>query len=105
MSFRSVVRRRRRVQRAVEPPDRAAVQQWLVARVAQQLEVDADAIATSVPLAEFGLDSRATQQLAGDLETWLGRPLSPTLIWDYPTIAAVAEYVSAGEQQPELAAS
>ena len=27
---------------------------------------------------------------AGDLEEWLGRDLPATLLWDYPTLAALA---------------
>ncbi|MFE7754023.1 SDR family NAD(P)-dependent oxidoreductase [Streptomyces sp. NPDC057429] len=38
------------------------------------------------PLAEYGLTSRDAVGLAGHLEQMLDRSLSPTLLWEYPTI-------------------
>ena len=48
-------------------------------------EVDPDR-----PLEEHGLSSRDTVALAGYLETLLGRPLPPTLVWEHPTISGLA---------------
>ena len=31
--------------------------------------------------------------LVGDLEEWLGLTLPPTLVWDYPSIAAIADFL------------
>jgi acyl transferase domain-containing protein len=33
-------------------------------------------------------------ELSGDLETWLGLTLAPTLLWDYPTIVRLANYLA-----------
>ena|SRR2546422_569495 len=80
------------------PKDREAIQAWLVARVATALSVDPNEIDVREPFARFGLDSRTAVSLSGDLERWLGCRLSPTLVWDYPTIEAVAEYLADGAQ-------
>jgi acyl carrier protein len=32
--------------------------------------------------------------LSGDLETWLSREISPTVVWDYPTVEQLARYLS-----------
>src|SRR6516164_570742 len=48
-------------------------------------EVDPDR-----PLEEHGLSSRDAVALAGYLETLLGRPLEPTLVWEYPTVSRLA---------------
>ena len=48
------------------------------------------------PLAGFGIGSLQAVRLAAELEEWLGRKLAPTLVYDYPTIDALAGFL-AGE--------
>ncbi|GAB4152428.1 MAG: hypothetical protein Fur0021_17200 [Candidatus Promineifilaceae bacterium] len=72
---------------------------WLVQRLAQQLKIDAQQILVDRPLAEYGLDSVAAVGLAGELENWLGRKLPPTLLYEYPTIKALAEYLADSSKQ------
>ena len=43
-----------------------------------------------------GLGSLATISISGNLERWLGRRLSPTLIYDYPSIESLAHYLAHG---------
>lgn len=47
----------------------------------------------SVPFDRFGLSSASALLMTGDLETWLGRELDPTLPYDYPTIEALAGHL------------
>jgi acyl carrier protein len=42
----------------------------------------------------YGLDSLQAVSLSGDLETWLSREISPTVVWDYPTVEQLARYLS-----------
>jgi acyl carrier protein len=70
------------------------IRQWLVKRVAEHLEVPPEEINVQRPFAEFGLDSRTAVTMAGELETFVNREVSPTLVWDYPTIEAVVEHLS-----------
>jgi acyl carrier protein len=77
------------------PADRAgAVQDWLVGRVAQALSVPADQIDPEVPFADYGADSVVVTRLAGDLAGWLGREVSPVLLFDHPTIAELAGHLA-----------
>lgn len=69
------------------------IQRWLVRRLAAALELDQGEIDVAIPLERYGLDSRAAATLAGDLEDWLGRPVSATLVWDYPTIEEISEHL------------
>lgn len=48
-------------------------------------EVDVEA-----ELSSLGLDSIRAFHLAGDMAEWLDRDISPTLLWDHPTLLAVA---------------
>src|SRR5207249_2733002 len=53
----------------------------------------------------FGLGSLQAVGLAGDLQEWLGRPLSPTLVYEYPTIEALAQHLAGGTDcQPSASA-
>ncbi|WP_410611760.1 SDR family NAD(P)-dependent oxidoreductase [Amycolatopsis sp. lyj-109] len=70
-------------------PDAAAIRAWLIARIGV---VDPDR-----PLHETGLSSRDATSLAADLGAFVGRPLAPTLVWQYPTITAIAEQLSTVE--------
>jgi hypothetical protein len=48
-----------------------------------------------MPFSYYGLDSIDAVELAGELEDWLGQPVSATLTFDYPTVSAVATYLAA----------
>jgi acyl carrier protein len=67
------------------------LQQWLAARVATYVQKAPEDIKTDVPLAEYGLDSVYALTLSGDIEDHLGLTLEPTLMWDHPTINALAQ--------------
>jgi acyl transferase domain-containing protein/acyl-CoA synthetase (AMP-forming)/AMP-acid ligase II/acyl carrier protein len=75
---------------------KAAIQSWLVTRIAERLHINPRDLDSQIPLAHYGMDSVQAVSLTGDLETWLGRDLSPTLAYDYPTIESLARYL-AGE--------
>lgn len=80
--------------------DRQAIEGWLQNAVAEELNQPVSAIALDVPLSEMGLDSVAAVALTGDLEDWSGLEVDPTLIFDYPTIAALAAHLT--EANPEI---
>jgi len=72
------------------------IEDWLVRQVAELLGTSQAEIDVREPLANYGLSSMAAVSLSGDLEDWLGKPLSPTLAWDYPTIELLSKHL-AGE--------
>lgn len=76
------------------PQTADTIQAWLVNAISQQLEVAPQAIDSREPFARYGLDSIAAVSLSGELEAWLGRRLSPTLVYDYPTIETLAQYLA-----------
>jgi acyl transferase domain-containing protein/acyl-CoA synthetase (AMP-forming)/AMP-acid ligase II/acyl carrier protein len=89
---------------AQAPPKRSAAQiaDWLIAHLATDLELEAAEIDPSRPFAYYGLDSIHAVRLSAALESWLGRELSPTLAYEYPTIdmlsAQLAEEIPAGRR-------
>src|SRR6202165_5563002 len=74
-------------------PATQAISDWLVTRLAEVLGVSPQDIDIREPLTDFGLTSRDAVGLSGDLEEWLGRRLSPTLAYEYPTVEALARYL------------
>ncbi|MBH8552330.1 SDR family oxidoreductase, partial [Nostocaceae cyanobacterium CENA357] len=88
----------------VEGKQAEVIQVWLVDKVSQQLKIASQTIDVQEPFARYGLDSLAAMMLSTELEDWLGLSLSPTLVYDYPSIAALAEHLAVlvENSQPEL---
>lgn len=76
---------------------------WLVNQVAGILYVDPKTINVNASFNSFGLSSRDAVMLSGDLEEWLDIRLSPTLVYEYPTISALAEYLTNMEANQDQA--
>lgn len=74
----------------------AAVETWLTRYVARLAHLDMKRIDIREPLANYGLGSLEAVRLAGDLEEHFHVQLEPTLLYDYPSIASIAAYVSGG---------
>ncbi len=75
------------------PPTTAEIQTWLVSYLTELLEIEPDEVDVTIPFDRYGLDSSAAVGMTGDLEEWLEYELDPTLIYDYPTIKALAEHL------------
>jgi phthiocerol/phenolphthiocerol synthesis type-I polyketide synthase C len=74
-------------------PTGGEIQAWLVSKLAAQMGVNALQLDPREPFARYGLDSVQAVGLTGELEGWLGRRLSPTLLFEYPTIESVARHL------------
>jgi len=74
--------------------DAGQIAAWFVARLAAELDLSPAEIDTAVPLARYGLDSVHAVRLAAAAEAWLGRELSPTLAYEYPTVDLLAKYLA-----------
>ncbi|MEL7351422.1 MAG: acyl carrier protein [Cyanobacteria bacterium P01_A01_bin.116] len=70
------------------------VRDWIVSYLANLLEISPDEIEIDVSFDTYGLDSSAAIGLTGELEDWLGKEVDPTLLYDYPTVEALVEYLS-----------
>ena len=69
------------------------IEAWLIENLAETLGVDKQEIDVNKQFVSYGMDSAQAIGLVGDLEDYIERPLSPTLIWDYPNISALAEFI------------
>ncbi|NEP90062.1 MAG: aminotransferase class I/II-fold pyridoxal phosphate-dependent enzyme [Okeania sp. SIO2C2] len=74
-------------------PVRDNIKSWLVSQLAERLELETNEIDIERDFIDYGLNSIEVVNLSGELENLLGRRLPPTLLLDYPTIEALAEYL------------
>jgi 8-amino-7-oxononanoate synthase len=79
-------------------PSREAIEGWLIDKIADSLEIKPNEIDVIKDFADYGLDSVEAINISGELENYLGCRLSPTLLWDYQNIEALAAYLAT---QPE----
>ena len=62
----------------------------MIERITARLRLAAGDVKITTPFLELGMGSLDAVDIAAALERWLGRQLSPTAIYNYPTIAALA---------------
>ena len=74
-------------------PHRTEIEAWLRDALGTLLAVPAPTIDATRPLAEYGLDSIGSVGLISALEQWLGRSVSYSAIWSYPTLAALSAHL------------
>jgi acyl carrier protein len=73
---------------------RRPIQRWLTTRLGSYLAVPETTIDPSLPLAEMGVDSVHAISLVGDVEAHFDIDVDPTLVFDYPTVSHIAEFIT-----------
>lgn len=71
-----------------------AIQHWLQERIGELLGVEPAQVDVMRPFNEYGLVSVDAVGLSGELAEMIEQPLSPTIVYDYPTIAELARYLA-----------
>lgn len=71
----------------------ADIEQWLKAKIARDKHLLLEDIDAQQPFHYYGLGSLDLVNLVSDLETYVGGSLSPTLVFDYPTIESLAQHL------------
>jgi acyl carrier protein len=74
----------------------AELEDWIAEWLATKIKMPASAIDRDRPFAEYGLDSMIAVEFSGVLEQRLGRPISPSIAWEFPTVTDLAAHVMAG---------
>lgn len=73
---------------------------WLTTKVAGYLHVPPHTIDIDTPLADCGIDSVMAMTLCADLEYEKGLAVDTTIVWDHPTIDAIATYLIVDRAAP-----
>ena len=71
-----------------------ALRQKIREELSSIIGVPANAIVSTEKLRHYGVDSARVTELFSRLSDWLGRPLSPTLAWEYPTVDGLVTYLT-----------
>ena len=66
------------------------IKHWLVSRIADATGLDRAEIGLNHPFETFGITSTEAVSISGELEEWLGLSLPQALLYERPTIAALA---------------
>ena len=69
------------------------VEGWMVAYMADLLDIPPTAVDVNRTFDQFGLDSTATVAFTSDLGRWLGAKLDTRVMLDNDTIQAVAAHI------------
>ncbi|MDJ0659615.1 MAG: acyl carrier protein [Crocosphaera sp.] len=75
-------------------PTQATIETWLIDWTAENLDLETTEIDINQSFLSYDMNSVTAMMLVGDLEDWLSLSLSPTLVWDYPDIKTLAEYLA-----------
>jgi acyl carrier protein len=75
------------------------IETWVKEQLARHLGLSPEEIDANESPFRYGADSLTLVTIAGDLEVWLGRPLEPGILWEYPTISSLATAL-AGDTTP-----
>lgn len=85
--------------------DEASVRRWLVDYLVTNNGCSPEAIDRGASMHDLGVGSRDAVVLTGVLSEYLGRVVSPVDFWQYPTVDALARFLSGGEVEPVTATS
>lgn len=69
-------------------------EECIAAFIEKELGISPEDIEPDVPFGTYGLSSVSAVKLVGILEDRYGIELSPTLVFEYPTVASLAKVVS-----------
>lgn len=78
------------------------IQDWLASQIAEQLGVDSDEINLKLPFDSYGLDSVQTMKIANLGKQYFGLQLSPLVMWNYPNIESLSQYLAEEIKASEL---
>lgn len=78
------------------------IQDWLASQIAEQLGADADEIDLRVPFDHYGLDSVQTMSIANLGKQYFGLQLSPIVIWNYPNVESLSQYLADELKKSEM---
>lgn len=72
------------------------IAKWVAVFLADLLELKEEGIDFNTRFDRYGLDSSVAVGVTDALGKWMGQDLSPTLLYDFPTIDALATHLAHG---------
>jgi acyl carrier protein len=73
--------------------DTDALVDWLCEAIAIRVDREPDEVDPDTPFGDFGLDSVSIMDILSDLEDKMGRRLTSSVLFDYPSVTALADFL------------
>ena len=73
---------------------RQDIEAWLAREISEVTGMPAADVDRECNFLELGVSSRRVVGISGRLQKWLGVKLPPTIVFEYPTIEALAEHLA-----------
>jgi polyketide synthase PksN len=73
--------------------NREEIMEWMRDYIAAHLKVGRERVEVDMQFEDFGLDSRTSMEMIGELSKRIGCDLDPGLFYDYSTIESLATRV------------
>jgi acyl carrier protein len=70
------------------------IQDWLAHSIAEQLDINPDEIDLRSPFNSYGLSSMQAMSIATQGKQQFGVALSPLVMWSFPNIETLSEYLA-----------
>ena len=70
------------------------LQNWLLVWLSERANLAPGSIEPTTPFAELGIDSLTAVEISQEMDEILGLRLPPMVVWSYPTVEALAEYLA-----------
>ncbi|MBK8254809.1 MAG: SDR family NAD(P)-dependent oxidoreductase [Polyangiaceae bacterium] len=86
-------------------PTATGLADWIKEHLATTRNIAKNTIDPNENFGRYGLDSLGAAKMMAELGTVVGRHLSPTLVWEHPTIAALAGALAGEKSQLQVSAS
>jgi polyketide synthase PksN len=82
------------VEQAIEVPASAAIETFLRGHIARSVGIAPERLDPNSPFSDLGVDSAGLLSLLETIESQVGVGLSPTLLFEYHSLAELTEYLS-----------
>jgi len=73
--------------------DKEKIASWLHERLSRAMDIPMNEIDRGTAFSDYGLDSATGIALIGELNELFHITLDPGILWDFPTITALSEYL------------
>ncbi|MFL9458769.1 AMP-binding protein [Tolypothrix bouteillei VB521301_2] len=83
------------------PITKEKIQAWLISYLSLNLQIQQNDIDIQESFAYYGMDSTIATNIIYELMNWLHCDLDPTLLWEYPNIESLAQYLAEQYSQPQ----
>lgn len=74
----------------MKTPSATSLRNWMCERIAARRNLSAGEIDPDADFHSLGLDSIAVVELTGELASCFGIAVDPTIVYDFPTVSALA---------------